>query len=388
MPRKTLTDTSVSALKPKPKPYTVPDPGCVGHYVRVNPTGNKSYLAVTRDPNGKQHWVTVGNADHLSIDDARKRAREIIVNIKDGKDHTGPETFEVVAKEWLKRHCEAQAFLTTTKLRRALELHVFPTWSGRDFTSIKRSEVAALLDKVTDNAGPMAADKVLAILSGMCNWYASRHDDYNSPIVRGMRRIKPQERARDRVLTDDEIRLIWSKCEGVFGDMVRMLLLTGQRRTALLKMKWDDISEDGIWSVANGNKREKANGGDLGLPKMALDIIHSRTRQGPYVFPGPRGYDYYKDYARGKVAMDEATGPLPHWQLHDLRRTARSLMSRAGVRDDHAERVLGHAIGGVKGVYDRHKYTDQKREALRMLAGLVDNILRGDTDKKVRRLRG
>jgi hypothetical protein len=63
-------------------------------------------------------------------------------------------------------------------------------------------------------------------------------------------------------------------------------------------------------------------------------------------------------------------------------------MSRAGVRDDYAERVLGHAISGVKGVYDRHKYTDQKREALRMLAGLIDNILRGDADKKVTRLRG
>jgi integrase len=387
MPRKTLTDTSVSALKPKQKHYTLPDPGCVGHYVRVNPTGNKSYLAVTRDPSGKQRWVTVGNADHLSIEDARKRAREIIISIKDGKDHTGPETFEVVAKEWLKRHCEAQAFVSTTVLRRQLELHVFPSWSGRDFTFIKRSEIAALLDKITDSAGDMAADKVLAILSGICRWYASRHDDYNSPIVRGMRRIKPQERARERVLTDDEIRLIWSKCEGTFGDIVKLLLLTGQRRDKVVSMRWDDISDD-VWSIPNGNKRQKGTGGDLVLPKMALDILHSRKRgSSPYVFPGSMGHSYFKNYGRGKIALDEATGELPHWQLHDLRRTARSLMSRAAVRDDHAERVLGHAIGGVKGVYDRHKYYEQKREALRMLAGLIDNILRGDTDKKVTRLR-
>jgi integrase len=202
-----------------------------------------------------------------------------------------------------------------------------------------------------------------------------------------MRRIKPQELARDRVLTDDEIRLVWSKCEGTLGDIVKLLLLTAQRRDKVVSMKWDDLS-DGVWSVSSDSKRSKGNGGDLVLPKMALDIIQPRRHNGPYVFPGPRGYDHYKNYGRGKIALDEATGELPHWQLHDLRRTARSLMSRAGVRDDHAERVLGHAIGGVKGTYDRHKYTEHKREALRMLAGLVDNILRDDTDQKVRRLRG
>jgi integrase len=384
MPRKTLTNTTIGALKPKDKPYTLPDPGCVGHYVRVSPSRNKSYLAVARDPNGKQRWVTVGNADHLSIEDARKRAREIIVSIKDGKDHTGPQTFESVAKEWLKRHCEAKELISTTKTRRYLELHIYAQWGGRDFGSIKRSEVAALLDTVEDSAGPVAADKVLAIVSAISSWYAARHDDYNSPIVRGMRRSKPQERARERVLSDDEIRLVWEKGKGTFGDLTKLLLLTGQRRTALSKMKWSDLSGN-VWNVANG-KREKGNGGELELPKMAMDIINARPRLGAYVFPGPDGY--YKSFAHGKLMLGRATGPLPQWQLHDLRRTARSLMSRIGVRDDHAEQVLGHVIGGVKGVYDRHKYYEQKREALRMLAGWVDNILRGDTDKKVRALRG
>src|SRR5262249_47475397 len=137
----------------------------------------------------------------------------------------------------------------------------------------------------------------------------------------------------------------------------------------------------------NSVKREKGTGGELVLPPMALDIIRNRPRyaSNDYVFPGPSGVSYFKTYDRAKDALDKATGPLPHWTLHNLRRTSRSLMSRAGVRDEHAERVLGHAIGGVRGVYNRHDHYEQKRDALRQLAGLIESILRkDDADKKVR----
>ena len=261
MARKTLTDTGVAALKPKDKLYAYPDPQCPGHYVRVSPIGGKSYVAVARDPSGKQKWITIGNAAHFDIEAARKRAREIIVSIKGGKDHTGPRSFETVAKEWLKRHCEAKGLISTKKLRRNLENHVLPKWGGRDFTSIKRSDIASLLDSIQDNSGPVAADKVLAILSGIFTYYATRNDDYNTPIVRGMRRSSTKERARDRILSDDEIRQIWNNAEGTFGDFVKLLLLTAQRREKVINMKWDDVSDDGVWHVANGNKREKGTAG-------------------------------------------------------------------------------------------------------------------------------
>jgi integrase len=388
MARKTLTDTGVAALKPHAKFYAHPDPQCPGHYVRVSPTGSKSFVAVARDPSGKQRWVTIGNAAHLSVDGARAAAREIITNVKAGQDHSGPQSFESVSRDWLKRHCEAKGLLSTPGLRRYLQNSVWPDWGGRDFTSIKRSDVAKLLDKVQDESGPVAADKVLAIASSVFNWYATRHDDYNSPIVRGMRRTKPKDRARERTLSDDEIRLIWSKCEGTFGDLVKMLLLTGQRRAKVAAMKWSDLS-DGVWTIANGNKREKGTGGQLVLPAIALDIIRSRPSfaSNPYVFPGATGVTYYKTFDRGKQALDEATGPLPHWQTHDLRRTARTLMSRAGVNEKVAERVLGHVMGGVEGIYNRHQYKDEKAYALRALAGLIDNILRPEATEVVR-LRG
>src|SRR5262249_46356267 len=128
MARKTLTDTRVAALKPRAKPYTFPDPQCVGHYVRVTPTGNKSFIPVALDPDGKEKWITIGNTDHLHIKDARNRPRKNIVSIKYGKNHTGRETFEKVSNEWLKRHCEARGLITTSELRRHLGKHVLPVW--------------------------------------------------------------------------------------------------------------------------------------------------------------------------------------------------------------------------------------------------------------------
>jgi integrase len=389
MARKTLTDKGVVALKPRDKLYAHPDPQCPGHYVRVSPVGGKVYVAVARDPNGKQIWTTIGNAAHLDIDAARQKAREIINRVKGGQRVEGPESFLEVAKDWLKRHVEAKGLLSSKRVRGYLDNHILPAWGGREFRSIARSDVTKLLDNVEDNSGPVAADKTLAIVSSIFSWFAARNDNYNTPIVRGMRRSSPKERARTRILTDNEIRLIWSKCDGTFGDMVKMLLLTAQRRDKVASMKWDDVSVDGTWSVKNGVKREKGTGGELVLPPMALDIIRNRPRlaSNEYVFPGP-GTLHFKSYDRQKRRLDKATGPLPHWQLHDLRRTARSLLSRIGIRQEVSENLLGHVQPGIIGVYDQHQYVAEKGQALKMLAGLIDTILRGDTDKKVTRLRG
>jgi len=138
-------------------------------------------------------------------------------------------------------------------------------------------------------------------------------------------------------------------------------------------MRWDDISIDGAWHVPNGG-REKGAGGVLVLPTVALDIIQARPRfaSSSYVFAGHDSY--IKGFAKLKRALD-AKVPIPHWQFHDLRCTARSLMSRAGVRLDVAERVLGHAIRGVEGTYDRHSYREEKAHALNALAGLIETIL-------------
>ena len=249
-----------------------------GHFIRVSPTGARSFVAMTRDANKKQVWVTLGTFPLIGIEEAREKAKRTIVLVKEGKDRAGPQSFEKVSGEWLKRYVEAQGLITEPAIRRTLRNHVLPVWGARDFTSIRRGDVAALLNSIEDAAGPVAADKTLAYLSGLFNWYVTRNGDYVSPIVKGMRRLKPSERARDRILTDSEIKTIWNKAEGVFGDLVKMLLLTGQRRDKVASMKWDDVSVDGTWTVKNGAKGEKGVGGELMLPPMAISILRERPR--------------------------------------------------------------------------------------------------------------
>jgi integrase len=370
-----LTDAAVAALKPRSTRYAVPDPLLPSFYVRVMPTGAKSFVAVAKDPGGKQQWVTIGTPALYTIEEARAKARETIKAVRGGEG-TGPETFMSVAGAWLKRHVAKNGLRSRAEIERVLAKYIMPKWAGRDFTSIKRADVAALLDGIEDKNGPRQADYCLAVISGIANWYAALHNSYSSPIVRGMKRTDPKTRKRDRILSDDELRAVWAALPNgdTFGDLCKLLLLTAQRREKVAAMKWSDVSMAGEWDMPTED-REKGVGGVLVLPMLAVDIVNARPRfaSNPYIFAG-RGKTHFSGYSKAKAALD-VKAPMPEWRLHDLRRTARSLMARAGVRPDIAERVMGHVIPGVEGVYDKHHYKDEKAHALKALAGLIERIL-------------
>ena len=383
MARRTLTDKGVSALKPRAKRYHFADPEMKAHFIRVMPSGTKSFAVFARDPSGKQVLHTIGAVGVITIEEARQKARAAVAAIKAGADRAGPQSFTAVAENWFRRHVEAKGLRSMGETRRYLDKWILPAWGLREFTKVRRGDVAKLLDHVEDKAGPVAADNTLKRVSTICTWYQSRHEDYVSPVVKGMRRSSTKERARERILNDDELRAVWNAANGEsFGGLVKMLLLTGQRRDKVASMRWQDVSVDGTWTIP-AKDREKGNALELKLPDMALNIIKGQPRfaGNPHVFAG-RGGSYSTGYSKAKKALD-AKAPLPQWQLHDLRRTARSLMARAGVRPDIAERVLGHLIPGVEGVYDRHSYRDEKAHALRALASLIENITNPPSGKVV-----
>jgi integrase len=377
--RKTLTDRGVAALRPMAGRYALPDPELRGHYVRVMPSGAKSFVAVTTNPNRKQVWTTIGPADAMSIAQARARARDVLNRVRAGLPalEAKAETFADVAANWIRRHVDPKGLRSAPEIRRLLDRHILPEWCEREFIAIRRSDVAALLDHVEDDHGARQADYVLNIVRSIANWYAARHDDYTPPIVRGMRRQNPHAQARARILDDDELRAIWTAAEGggTFGAIVRLCLLTAQRSRKVASMRWADVSLDGEWRIPAA-AREKGTAGALVLPEAALAIVGKQPRLGsnPYVFAG-RGAGPYKGFSAAKMAFDSKLPGLKPWVVHDLRRTARSLMARAGVRPDVAERVMGHAIGGIEGIYDRHSYRDEKATALNKLAALVDGIV-------------
>ena len=169
-------------------------------------------------------------------------------------------------------------------------------------------------------------------------------------------------------MTDDEIRKVWTTAGlemGSFGRLVRFAL-TGQRRDKLAAMKWTDLDRK-VWKSKPPPEITVAN---WGCP-ACLDVI-GRHGDG-LVFPTTGGKKQ-TDWTENRKRLDKASG-VTGWTIHDLRRTARSLMSRAGVQPHIAELTLGHVQHGVQAVYDRHDYTEEKAIALRQLADLIDGIL-------------
>jgi integrase len=386
--RRGLTDKMLVALPRGVKRYISSDPEMRGHYLRVPPQGPVVFAAVARDPYGKQIWATVGTAAELTIGQARDRAREAIRRIKAGQKafeppKAKPESVAMVAENWLARHVEKNNLRSADELRRIIEKYIKPYWADRNFVDLRRSDIAMLLDAIEDQHGPAMADAVLSTLRSIASWVQSRDDSYVPPFARGMRRVSKQQHQRSRVLNDDELRKIWHAArEEQFGALVRLLLLTAQRREKVLTMRWSDIDANGVWTIRT-SVREKGNAGSLQLPMVAIDIIQTRPRfvGNPHVFPG-RGDTAWNFTSRLKRQLDAQSG-ITGWRLHDLRRTARSLMSRAGVQSEHAERVLGHAIGGVEGIYNRHTYDVEKADALRKLAALIERIVTPPADNVV-----
>jgi integrase len=380
--RKTLTDKMVAALPRKRKRYFFPDCEMPGHGVRVLPDGPPSFYVIARDAFHKQRWVRLGSTAELTIEDSREQARAVLKRLKAGltpfeAPPVRPDTVADVVATWVRRHVKARNLRTGDELQRVIERHVLPVWRDRAFTDIKRSDIARLLDSVEDAHGAWVADSVLAVLRSVAAWYATRHDDYTPPFVKNMRRVAAHARKRNRILADDELRAVWLAAEtnGVFGAFVRVLLLTAQRREKAATLKWSDLDGD-VWTIAS-SPREKQHAGVLQLPPLAMAIIKAQPHfvGSPYVFSGSHN-GAIDGFSTRHAALLKASG-TSGWTLHDLRRTARSLMSRAGVTSEHAERVLGHALVGVEGVYNVHDFAAEKAAALKRLARLITQIVDG-----------
>jgi integrase len=369
--RKGLTDRQIAKLPRGVKRYTLPDPVQAGLVLRIPPKGPVSFVAVARYPRGRQIWHTVGTTATHDVDEARVLARAVIRRIKAGLPPAEPvplppQSVAAVAALWLERKVEAERQRSAYERRRIVGRYIIPRIGSRMFNDLRRSDVALLLDTVADQHGKRQADAVLHVLTAVSSWWATRDDAYRSPFVRGMR-VAPPVR-RDRILSDDEIRTLWHVADdyGSLGALLKLALLLGQRREKLLTMAWADIDAEGVWSVPR-QVREKGVGGALKLPSAALEIIQQQPRIGPYVLT-PRPNTHMLKRFRDKTGL---TG----WTVHDLRRSARSLMSRAGAQLEASERVLGHVVGGVRGTYDRHEYLDEKAAALAKLAALIERIV-------------
>jgi integrase len=385
MPQRHLTDRFCAGAKPRDGEIQTDyfDTQVSGLALRVSETYKSWTLHYTLG--GKRRRLTFGAYPSISLASARTRADEAKTAVATGADPGS------VASETLQAICEVYQARDGANLRtadwrnRVLQRHVYPTLGSRPIAEIRRSEIVRLLDKIEAGSGTAMANQTLNILRKVMNWHATRSDDFLSPVVRGMARTNRSELARDRVLTDDELRKVWTTKNGMFGSLVRFLLLTAARRSEASGMTWAEL-QGSDWTLPAARNK---TGMDLVRPlsRQAQAILKALPKAGEFVWPPNGGTKPMTNFSHYKAAFDKASD-VKGWRLHDLRRTARSLMSRAGVPTDHAERCLGHVICGVRGVYDRHEYHREKAQAFEALAALIERIVSGSEGAVVPMRRG
>ena len=353
-----------------------------GFGIRVTAAGVKSFVLNYRIK-GREYRYTIGRYPEWSALRAVRQARELRQRIDRGEnplDDRAPapmvKTVAEVLDDFMSRYArnKDRPLRSADEYERTFNRLVRPAIGKLAIYDVHRSNVVEMLDKIEDKSGPVMADRTLAYLRKAFNWHATRDDRFVPPIVRGMARTKARKRARERILSDDEVRIIWPKLSGTFGGIVKLLLLTAQRRLEVAQIHRAEIS-DGVWVIpAERYKSKRANSVPLSAAALAIIEAQPKIESCDYVFTGRTQATPFSGFGKAKAALDEATG-IFGWTLHDLRRTAKTLMVRAGVRPDISERVLGHVIAGVEGVYDRHSYLEEKREALEKLAVMVERIL-------------
>ena len=372
-----------------------------GFGVRITATGARGFVLNYR-LRGREHRFTIGAWPDWSALKAVREARNLRQRVDRGenplKDREPPPAFKTVSNvldDYVVRYVrnKDRPLRSATHIESAFDRLVKPRIGKVGIYELRRSHIAEMLDWTEDQAGPVMADRTRAYLRKALSWYAERDDQFNltAAFVRVEPRANPKDRARTRVLSDEEIRIIWPLLDeaGTFGTIVKMLLLTAQRRDEVARMSRKEIGKDAIWTIPPERYKTKRPN-HVPLSKAARTLIEQQPKLDDcdLVFPSRVGTPY-SSFGKNKAALDMAiltaiekqakqrtkVEAWPNWTLHDLRRTAKTLMVRAGVRPDISERVLGHVISGVEGTYDRYSYAEEKREALEKLATIIGRIV-------------
>ena len=351
----------------------------------VSPHGRKTWRVLFYR-RGRPRGERLGVYPALSLAKAKEKAFEFDPDAAIAAKEAG--TFKDVATDWIEDHVDGQKLRTKPEIVRRLERYVYPEWENTQIFHIDRDDVSHLLRNIAKKHGRPQADAVFSTIRSIMSWYRANgpkaYDD-KYPIVPGMKPDKRKTKAkrRTRVLTDDEIRAVWAACgevDTVFGGLVKMLLLTGQRLRKVAAMRRSDIV-DGVWTIPVA-ENEKGTARVIRFSDMALAVILGMPRidGNDHVFPAAKGANkHFNSFSQRKEELDAKLNKhikdMPDWVLHDLRRTAKTRMSKIKVDRLHSELALGHTLEGVEGTYDQHDYIDEIAAALQKLADHVGLVL-------------
>ena len=413
-----LTAKQVEHMKPGTKRVEVPVGSPIGLYLVIHPTGRKSWMFRYRY-RGRTRGLTLEKSyPEMSLAAARAEAEAALEKLADDIDpavaqaieeqQAAPNSAKAVAEEWLKRTMQKKP--SYGEVKRIVERDILPAWKDRFIIEIDRPAVFRLLDDTVDRGAPVLANRMLTIIKRWFKWSVNRGYIAVSPAAG----IDPpsEESSRDRVLTQDELAVIWNTAPKLgfpFGDYFRFLILTGQRRAEVATIRWPHIDLDNaLWTLPKANTKSKRIH-DVPLSPAAVDLLkrlprfpkpkeeNPTTRKEPndFVFTTTSGERPISGYSKAKETLEKKITErlrehqekpvsrkhvskddlaLDEWHIHDIRRTLTTWMANNDVAPHVLAAILNHTPGstmGITAVYARSRWAKEKREALDKWATFV-----------------
>jgi integrase len=341
----------------------------------------------------QQRRESLGDVRKVKLDDARKIARQRFAQVELGADPAAERAAafaRLTLGEVSARYLDAKREVMRPGSHKAATRYLKASWNplhGRALDDIKRSDVATRVQELTKLHGRTSAARARDTLSAMFSWSMREGLCEANPVIATN---DPAEGIlpRDRVLSDDEIRIVWSACgDDAAGRVTKLLLLTGCRREEVGALKWSEI-EAGTLTIP-GTRTKNGRALVLPLPASAIDLLAAVPKQdrGDFVF-GRGGDMPFSGWSAAKLRLDArivmmAGKTLPHWTFHDLRRTMRTGLGKLGVPPHVAELAINHVKGGVEAIYDRYRYQREIGQALALWAEHLDSIVGGRASKVV-----
>ena len=410
-----LTKTLIDGLQAQAKDTIHWDTEVKGFGVKVTPTSRKVFLAMHRPKGhlGAAKKYTIGTYGEWTVQQARERAREILVESSKGTDLGAKERAEKrrmasdrindLVDQFLEMHASQNR--TGNETKRILHRDLTPKFGKRSIHALTKHDVISIVESVAKRGSPIMANRTLAAIRKFLNWCISRAIIEASP-AKGID-AQARERSRDRTLSAHETRDAIASARQMaypFGSIVELLFMTAQRLGEVADMRWSEIDLDmAVWTIpAARAKNGKAH--DVHLSNCAVALLRSLPR---FVLPDNSESDLvftttgktpFSGFSKAKSKLDEKmlqamreraieNGKNPDevsvapWRLHDIRRTVTTELSRLGVAIHIADAILNHksgTISGVKAVYQRNEFTDERRDALNKWCDRIDVIMLTD----------
>jgi integrase len=359
-----LTDLLIKRLKP-PKPgatkqVTYFDDQQKGLGIRVSVGGTKSFIVMY----GKRRKLrTLGRYPTLKLAEARRKAKQLLGEVVATRDGDRPSlSFSEARERFLEDARMRTRASTYTEYARLLNKHFL---FSKPVIGVTRQDIANVIEGLRES--PSTAAHAFMAIKVMMNWAEARGLIQASPVPA----IKFKQSSRSRVLTDDELRAVWKRAGEIghpYGTVVKLLVLTGQRRGEIAALRRSWIKDDAITfpTSITKNKREHR----IPIGPLTNEIIESIPDTGELLFPARGKPDQpLNGWAKAKREFDKPLS-FSNYTLHDLRRTYSSNLAKLGVPIHVTERLLNHVTGtisGVAAVYNRHSYWSEMVEAVRVI---------------------